>query len=169
MARYVLAATLSSNTGIYGPAYELLEHVPRDPGSEEYVDSEKYEIRTWNLESPSSLRDFIGRVNRARHQNPALQATNNLRFHPVSNDRLLCYSKLASDPHNLVVVVVNLDFDNPQQGMIDLPLGELGLAGDRPIRVEDLVGGGTFAWQGGSNFIKLDPRSQTAHVFRVMQ
>ena len=92
-----------------------------------------------------------------------------MRFHPVSNDRLLCYSKLSADPHNLVVVVVNLDFENAQQGMIDLPLGELGLAGDRPIQVEDLVGGGTFTWQPGSNFVKLDPHSQPAHVFRVTQ
>lgn len=169
MARYVLAATLSSNTGIYGPAYELLEHVPHKPGGEEYSDSEKYEIRTWDLERADSLREFIGRVNRARHQNPALQATNNLRFHPVANDHLLCYSKLATDPHNLVVVVVNLDFENAQQGMIDLPLAELGLAGDRPMKVEDLVGGRTFNWQPGSNFVRLDPHSQPAHVFRVIQ
>ncbi|HEX4143272.1 MAG TPA: alpha-1,4-glucan--maltose-1-phosphate maltosyltransferase [Pirellulales bacterium] len=169
MVRYALAATLSSNTGIYGPAYELLEHVPRDPGSEEYLDSEKYEIRTWNLAQAGSLREFITRVNRARHQNLALQTTNNLRFHPVSNDRLLCFSKLATDPHNLVVVVVNLDFENAQQGMIELAHGELGLAGDRPIQLEDLVGPGKFTWQPGSNFVKLDPRLQSAHVFRVTQ
>ncbi len=110
MARYALAATLSSNTGIYGPAFELLERAPRDPGSEEYLDSEKYEIRTWDLERADSLRDFITRVNRARKENPALQVTNNIRFHSVSNDRLLCYSKISHDPRNLVVVVVNLDF-----------------------------------------------------------
>jgi starch synthase (maltosyl-transferring) len=92
-----------------------------------------------------------------------------LRFHPVSNDRMLCYSKLSTDPHNLVVMVVNLDFQNAQQGMIDLPLGELGLAGERPIRIEDLVGGGTFTWHGGNNFVKLDPGSQVGHVFRVTQ
>ena len=169
MARYVLAATLSSNTGIYGPAYELLEHKPRDPGSEEYLDSEKYEIRSWDLERADSLRGFIAAVNRARHQNPALQQTNNLRFHPVGNDRLLCYSKLSTDPHNLVVMVVNLDFENAQQGMIDLPLGELGLAGERPFQAEDLVGGGVFTWQAGGNFVKLDPHTQPAHVFRVTQ
>ncbi len=108
-------------------------------------------------------------MNRARHQNPALQSTNNVRFHPVANEHLLCYSKRCVDPDNLVVVVVNLDFDNAQQGMIDLPLDELGLAVDRPMKVEDLVGDRTFNWQAGGNFVKLDPHSQPAHVFRVTQ
>jgi starch synthase (maltosyl-transferring) len=167
MARYVLAATLSSNTGIYGPVYELLEHTPREAGSEEYLDSEKYEIRDWDLNRADSLRDFIGRVNRARKENPALQATNNIRFHSVSNDRLLCFSKVCAEPRNLVVVVVNLDFDNAQEGMVDLPLGELGLAEDRPVRLDDLLGGETFSWQARGNYVKLDPRSRPAHIFRV--
>ncbi|HTU27368.1 MAG TPA: hypothetical protein VMF30_18305, partial [Pirellulales bacterium] len=142
---------------------------PREAGSEEYLNSEKYEIRSWDLQRPDSLRNFIGTINRTRRQNPALQATNNLRFHGVSNDRMICYSKFSPDPHNLVVVVVNLDFQNAQQGMIDLPLGEFGLAGDRPVTMEDVVGGGRFVWQASGNFVKLDPSSQPAHVFRVTQ
>ena len=108
-------------------------------------------------------------MNQARKQNPALQATNNIRFHSVSNEHLLCYSKICDDPRNLILVVVNLDFENSQVGIVDLPLGELGLAEDRPIRLEDLLGGETFTWQARGNYVKLDPISRPVHIFRVQQ
>jgi starch synthase (maltosyl-transferring) len=168
-ARLVLAATLSSNFGIYGPVFELMEHAPLKPGSEEYLDSEKYECRSWDLDRPESLRELIKQVNRARRENRALQSNASLRFHSVSNDQLLCYTKRATDPANLIVVVVNLDFYNTQNGVIQLPLGELGIAGDRPYQVHDLLSGATFSWQGERNYVELDPHHAPAHLFRVEQ
>jgi len=100
--RFVLAATLSSNYGIYGPAFELQEHVPREPGSEEYRDSEKYEIRSWDLERPDSLRPLIEKVNAIRREHPALHGNRSLRFHGVSNDAMLCYSKRTPDGSDAV-------------------------------------------------------------------
>src|SRR5690606_25983338 len=97
VARLVLAGTLCANYGIYGPAFELIEHVPREPGSEEYRNSEKYQIRAWDRESPDSLRPLITRVNAIRRGNAALQGNWRLRFHEVDNDELICYSKSTPD------------------------------------------------------------------------
>src|SRR5206468_1801285 len=97
MQRLVLAGTLSSNYGIYGPAFELMEHEPREPGSEEYLHSEKYELKRWNIDHPESLATFIARVNRARHDNPALQSNDGLKFQRIDNDQLLCYAKVDND------------------------------------------------------------------------
>jgi starch synthase (maltosyl-transferring) len=98
MARFILASTLSSSYGIYGPAFELMEHVPAKPGSEEYLNSEKYQLREWDLERPDSLRHFIARMNRIRRDNPALHSNGSLRFHRVENDQLLVYSKHTVRP-----------------------------------------------------------------------
>ena len=168
-ARLVLAATLSSNYGIYGPAFELMEHDPREPGSEEYLNSEKYEIRDWDLDRPDSLRGLVAKVNRARRENRALQSNSSLRFHPASNDQLLCYTKRSPEAGNLILAVVNLDFYQTQNGWIVLPLGELGIAGSRPYRVHDLLTGATFDWQGERNYVELNPQRTPAHLFRVEQ
>jgi len=166
MARVVLAGTLGANYGIYGPAFELCENTPRDPGGEEYLNSEKYEIKQRNLEDPASLRDVITRLNQARRRNPALQSDWSLRFHPVDNDMLLCYSKSSADLSNIILTVVNLDFANTQAGWVTLDLGSLGLD-DRPFQVQDLLGDGTHLWQGPRNFVQLDPQVLPAHVFRI--
>src|SRR5690606_26734696 len=116
MMRAVLAATLTANWGIYGPAFELLEHEPREPGSEEYLHSEKYELRSWKLDRPDSLRHVIARLNRARREHPALQRDGSLRFHATDNDSLLCYSKRArarapegeAAADDVLLMVVNL-------------------------------------------------------------
>src|SRR5690606_15958661 len=97
MSRLVLAATLGASYGIYGPAFELMEHVAREPGSEEYLDSEKYQIRFWDLERADSLREFIARVNRIRAENAPLQSDHGLRFHHIDNDSLIAYSKTTPD------------------------------------------------------------------------
>jgi len=114
MIRLVLAATLGANYGIYGPAFELCENVAREPGSEEYLNSEKYEIRNWNLQNPTSLKEFIGRVNRIRRENSALQSDRSLRFHPTDNEELICWSKRTEDHSNVILVVVNLDRHHTQ-------------------------------------------------------
>jgi len=167
MARLVLAGTLTANYGIYGPAFELGEHVPVKHGSEEYLDSEKYEIREWDLQRSDSLREFITRVNRARRENPALQSNQGLTFHAISNDQMLCYSKQSTDRRSLTLMVVNLDFRSTQGGWLELPLDRLGLPVDRPYRLTDLLSDATYTWQGVRNYVQLDPFQCPAHLFKI--
>jgi starch synthase (maltosyl-transferring) len=165
IARLVLAATLGASYGIYGPAFELQERTPREPGSEEYLNSEKYEIKDWELERPDSLAPLIARLNAIRRHNPALQGDWSLRFHPVSNDQLICYSKRTED--NLVLVVVNLDPHRVQSGLVELPLAEFGVDPERPYQVEDLLQDIRYVWRGPRNHLELDPARIPAHVFRL--
>jgi starch synthase (maltosyl-transferring) len=165
--RLILAATLSSSFGIYGPAFELQEHTPREPGSEEYRNSEKYEIRSWDLDRTDSLAPLIALVNRIRRENPALQENRTLRFHGIGNDRLIAYSKVTADRSNAILVIVNLDPHVPQSGWTDLDLGELGVPSGPPFEVEDLLTGAVYAWSGAGNFVQLDPADAVAHVLRV--
>ena len=167
MVRLVLAATLAASYGIYGPAFELMEREARDAGSEEYLGSEKYQLRHWDVERPDSLRDFVARMNRIRRDNPALQADWNLRFHSTDNDSLLCYSKTSATLDSVILVVVNLDPHHPQSGWAELELGALGLERTRPFQAHDLLSGARFLWQGPRNFVALDPQSTPAHVFRL--
>lgn len=167
MARLVLAATLAANYGIYGPAFELCEARPREPRSEEYLDSEKYEIRSWDLEQPHSLRDFIARVNHIRRENPALHTNRTLRFHPVSNDELIVYSKHAPDRSNVMLMAVNLDPYHTHAGWVDLDLHTLGLAPDETYQVHDLLSGAHYIWHGAHNYVELDPHVVPAHIFRI--
>jgi starch synthase (maltosyl-transferring) len=169
IARLVLAGTLSSNYGIYGPAFENMEHVPREPGSEEYLDSEKYQIRAWDFSGPDNLSGIISKVNHIRRENPALQYNERLVFHETDNRQLLCYSKRSHDGCNTLLVLVNLNFHGTEEGFVTLDLGELGLSGDRPFQLHDLLTDQTFHWQGGHNYVKLDPQQMPAHVFRVAQ
>jgi starch synthase (maltosyl-transferring) len=165
ITRYVLAATLSSNCGIYGPAYELMEHRPLTAGSEEYRDSEKYQIREWDLDSTSSIAPVITRVNKARREHPALQKTHNITFHTTDNDRLICYSKRAVG--DLVLVIANLDPDYEQAGFVDLDIDALGVDADHQFEVHDLLTDRRYLWQGSRNYVKLDPAGVPAHVFEV--
>ncbi len=165
--RLVLAATLGASYGIYGPAFELAEHEAVAAGSEEYRDSEKYQVRFRDLDHPSSLRPLITRMNRIRRANAALQRDAGLTFHPSDNPMLLCYSKASADRANVVVVVVNLDVRHTQAGWVDLDLAALGVADDEPYQVHDALGDGRFLWQGRRNFVELDPRAMPAHIFRL--
>jgi starch synthase (maltosyl-transferring) len=141
MVRLVLAATLGSSYGIYGPAFELCENHPKEFGSEEYLNSEKYEIRHWDIARPDSLKDFIARVNRIRKENAALQTNMNLRFHAVDNERMICYSKHTEDLSNIILIVVNLDPHYTQSGWAELPLEALGLDYRQPYQVFSVCGG----------------------------
>jgi starch synthase (maltosyl-transferring) len=167
MARLVLAATLGASYGIYGPAFELFENRPREPGSEEYLDSEKYEIKNWDIARPDSLKDFIGRVNRIRRDNPALHGDWSLRFHEVDNEQLICYSKRTDDLSNVVLVVVNLDPHHTQSGWIEFPLEELGIDPQRPYQMHDLLSDARYLWQGSRNYVELNPQIVPAHIFRM--
>jgi starch synthase (maltosyl-transferring) len=167
MTRLVLAATLGASYGIYGPAFELCENRPREPGSEEYLNSEKYEIKAWDLDRPDSLKEFIARVNHIRRENPALQRNQNLRFHSVSNDQLICYSKHTEDHSNVILVVVNLDPHHTQSGWVELSTESLGLPLDGQYQVHDLLGDGRYLWHGQRNFVELNPNIVPAHIFRL--
>jgi len=166
MVRVVLAATLSANYGIYGPAFELFDNEPREPGGEEYRNSEKYELRHWDIDRPDSLADFIGRLNAARRENPALQRDDGLVFFGTDNEALICYAKLAEGSDNAVLVVVNLDPHHRQAGWVSLDLAVLGLA-DRAFQVHDLLTGARYLWNGARNFVELDPARSPAHVLRL--
>jgi starch synthase (maltosyl-transferring) len=165
MIRLVLAATLCANYGMYGPPFELLQGTPREPGSEEYLDSEKYQVRHWDLERPESLAPFIARVNRIRRENAALRQDRTLRFHRVENDDLICYSKSAGE--NVIVCVVNLNPRQTRWGTVELDLRELGMEGDRPYQVHDLLTDSRYTWHGSRNVVGLDPGVVPAHIFRL--
>ena len=167
MARLVLAATLAANYGIYGPAYELREHLPRAPGSEEYLDSEKYQLRHWNHDDPASLAPLIARVNRIRHENPALQQDRGLRFLHIDNDQLLAYAKASPEGDNVIVTVVNLDPHTPQSGWLGLEPESVGVPRSQAFQMHDLLSGQRFVWQGDWHYIRLDPGTMPAHIFVV--
>jgi len=167
MIRLALAATLGASYGIYGPAFELADAEPREPGSEEYRDSEKYQVRRWDLDRPDSLRDFVARVNAIRRDNPALQSDWSLQFHAIDNEQLLCFSKATEGLDDIVLVVVNLDPHHRQSGWVELPLERFGIVPERSYQMHDLLGGARFLWHGPRNYVELDPHSTPAHIFRL--
>ena len=164
-ARLVLAATLCANYGIYGPTFELMESAPREPGSEEYLNSEKYQLRHWSIDRPDSLRSLIARMNRVRRENVALQSDRSLEFCAVDNEQLIAYRKSDEATGNIVLTVVNLDPHHVQSGWLELDLDSLGLDRDRPYQVHDLLSEQRYQWRGGRNFVMLDPARLPAHVF----
>jgi starch synthase (maltosyl-transferring) len=166
-ARLVLAATLSANYGIYGPTFELMESTPREPGSEEYRDSEKYQLRQWSLDRPDSLRSLIARMNRVRREHRALQSDDSLRFCPVDNAELIAYTKSDETANDLILVIVNLDPHNVQSGWVELELEALGLDPARPYQVHDLLSDQRYEWRGMRNYVMLDPTRLPAHVFKL--
>jgi len=164
--RLVLAATLSSNYGIYGPAFELCV-AEAMPGKEEYLHSEKYEVRVWDRKARGHLKDLITRVNAIRRENPALQTTWNLRFYDVDNEYILCYGKADQERSNIILVVVNLDPAHTQSGWVRIPLEELGIHPQQPYLVHDLLSEEKYIWHGERNFVQIDPHAVPAHIFRI--
>ncbi|HET9410910.1 MAG TPA: alpha-1,4-glucan--maltose-1-phosphate maltosyltransferase [Candidatus Dormibacteraeota bacterium] len=165
-ARFMLAATLGASYGIYGPAFELCEARPREAGSEEYLDSEKYQLRAWNLESPDSLRELITLVNKVRRENPALQTDRTLRFHQTENEYLVGYTKSTDDLNDVVLTVVNVDPHRTQAGMVTLPLEELGLPRDKAYQAHELLTGARYVWNGPRNYVEINPSSAPGQIFR---
>jgi starch synthase (maltosyl-transferring) len=164
--RLLLAATLAPVYGIYS-GFELCENVPVRPGSEEYLDSEKYELRQRNWNAPGNIRGEVARINRIRRENPALQRLSNLRFLHSDYDGILAYWKTA--PGNDLIVVVNLDPHHPHESMIQVPIQELGVGDDEPYLVEDLLTGQRYGWRGSRNYIRLDPSDRPGHLFRIVR
>jgi starch synthase (maltosyl-transferring) len=174
MYRLILAATLSSSYGIYGPAYELAENAPARPPdgqreSEEYLNSEKYEIRQRDRNAPGSLVPLITALNKIRNMNEALHSNDSLHFHAIDNPRLICYSKATPGFENTVLVVVNLDSFNEQIGWTNLDLDKIGIAANESFQVEDLLNGATYTWKDRNNYVALRPGVQPAHIFRIIR
>jgi starch synthase (maltosyl-transferring) len=167
MTRLVLAATLGASYGIYGPAFELLEARPREPGSEEYLDSEKYEIKQWDRDRADSLKEFIARVNRIRRENPALQSDRGLRFHETDNEQIICYTKQSEDLDDVIAAVVNLDPHHVQSGWVKIPVETLELGPQDAYQAHDLLTGARFLWQGPRNYVELNPQAAPAHILRL--
>ena len=168
MFRVILAATLSPNYGIYGPAYELGEQVPIREGSEEYLHSEKYQLRSWDREAPHSIAPLIARLNQIRRSNAALRNLTSLRFHGTDNEFLICYSKRSDDGKNVLLMVVNLDPLRTQSGWTQLDLKELGVAEQGSFTVRDLLHEAEYVWSGARNYIELAPGSKPAHIFELV-
>jgi len=164
--RAVLAATLSSNYGIFGPAFELCVTEAIE-GKEEYLNSEKYEIKKWDWKKKGHLKDIIARLNKIRKENEALQITRNIRFLDVDNDNILAFYKATSDHSNIVLVAVNLDTYHRQSGWFRIPIDELGIEHNRPFMAHDLLSGDKYIWQGDCNYIELDPQYSPAHIIRI--
>ena len=159
-----LAATLSPSYGIYS-GYELCEN-RAIPGTEEYLDSEKYQLRSWDLESPDSLRELVTLVNKVRRENPALQVDRGLRFHPTENDQLIAYTKSTEDLADVVLTVVNLDPHHTQVGMVTLPLEQLGIPLDRTYQAHEQLSGARYMWNGPRNYVEINPASVPGQIFR---
>ncbi|MFO7756058.1 MAG: alpha-1,4-glucan--maltose-1-phosphate maltosyltransferase [Bacteroidales bacterium] len=165
--RIALAATLSSNYGIYGPAFELMENKPVAPGKEEYLNSEKYEIKNWDIRDPQSLKSIIKRINKIRNENRALQNTHSLKFHDIDNEAMICYSKTSDDLENIILVVVNLDPHHTHSGWISFPPEEFLMDKHVPFQVHDLLSGSFFMWSGEQNYVEIDPGVMPLHIFKV--
>jgi starch synthase (maltosyl-transferring) len=165
--RLILAATLGANYGIYGPAFELGENVPAKPGSEEYLNSEKYEIRQWDRSASHSLAGLITQINQIRRENIALHSDYSLHFHPADNPNILCYSK--STGANRILVAVNLDPTQEQAGWIDLDLKQLAIPHNENFEIEDLLTGTYYQWHDRSNYVSLNPFVMPAHIFRLVR
>ncbi len=164
--RLVLAATLTANYGMYGPAFELMWSQNR-PGAEEYLDNEKYEIKRWAADEHNPLAEVIALINSIRREHPALQQDRTLTFHEIHNDHLIAYSKTDPTGHDTILVIVNLDPYWPQSATTWLDLEALGVDPHEPFEVHDLFGGATFTWQGSDNYVELHPHVAPAHVFEV--
>lgn len=165
--RVLLAATLSSNYGIYGPAYELMENKPIQPGREEYLNSEKFEIKNWDIHSSHSIKKIISRINTIRKENKALQNTHSLTFHDIDSEALLCYSKRTDDFKNIILVVVNLDPYHTHSGWLKLPLNEFEMDAHIPYQVHDLLSGSYFLWNGEHNYVEVNPGIVPGHIFKL--
>ena len=166
-ARLVLAATLSSSYGIYGPAFELCVNTPVAEGGEEYLDSEKYELKQWDLASPASIAPMVAQVNRIRRESKALQQTNNLCFDHIDNENLIAYSKWDAAGSDRVLVVVNLDPKRPQGGWLtQVPEPSEYKPGESYV-VHDLLNNRKYTWSGTRNYVLLDPSDTVAHIFRM--
>jgi starch synthase (maltosyl-transferring) len=165
MIRYALAATLSGNIGIYGPVYEYMVTEPF-PGKEEYLDSEKYEIKHWDWEIENKLMHVIGRINEIRKRHPALQQTNNILFCGLENDQLMAFYKWDDSRQDRLLVIISLDSRQSQQGYVQLPLEQLGVGPGTRLEMHDLMTHTSYHWEAEWNYVALHP-DLPFHIFQI--
>jgi starch synthase (maltosyl-transferring) len=163
--RLLLAATLSPTYGIYS-GYELCENAAL-PGTEEYQDSEKYEIKVRDWDAPGHIKAYIARINAIRRRHPALSESRTLAFHECAGDDILFYGKRSADGRDVIWVVVNLDPFEAHESELRLPMAELGLPPDGHVRVHELITDQRQLWRGPTHTIRLDPAREPAAIFRV--
>lgn len=166
ISRVIMAATLSSNWGVYGPVYEFGMTQPM-PTKEEYINNEKYEVKHWDWEATTPIRETITKINQVRKENEALQYTNNLVLADSDNPNILAYAKKSPKGDNIVLTIVNLDFQWKQAGWVKVPLYDLGIDPNSKYRAHDLLSGHTYHWQNEWNYVELSPQGVPAHVFRL--
>lgn len=164
--RYALAATLSSNYGVYGPPYEFGENNPIE-GKEEYYNSEKFEIKHYDWKRTNRLTDIMSLLNRVRKENAALQSTWNLQFCPIENSQIIAYLKATDDLSNIILVVVNLDPNNTQHGYVQLPKAKLKLSDKINVKLHDLITDEQFTWTQEWNYVHLNPHKMPFHLFKI--
>ena len=168
LLRYVLAATLTPSYGLYS-GYELCENEPASDANEEYLNSEKYQVRVRDWNRPDSMAPFIATVNEVRRKHPAFRWLRNVRFHGAANENFLVFTKGHRDEGDLVLVVVNTDPHNAQETTLALDLGAVGMGWMGPYTVTDELTGESYMWEGPNPYVRLDPaRGQVAHVFAVV-
>ncbi|MFD2518726.1 alpha-1,4-glucan--maltose-1-phosphate maltosyltransferase [Salinimicrobium flavum] len=166
LIRLILAGTMSSNYGIYGPVFEFGLNEAY-PGKEEYIHSEKYQIYHWDWSRNTKVKEVISILNRIRKENPALQTTWNIEFCATDNDQLIAYSKIDQDHENKLLIVVNLDPNHNQAGWVQVPLELLKIEPEHSYSVTDLLTGASYIWQNEWNYIELHPQAIPAHIFKV--
>jgi starch synthase (maltosyl-transferring) len=164
--RFALAATMSPSYGIYS-GFELIEHTPLHPGREEYLDSEKYEIKARDWDTPGNIIGYITRINEIRQQNPALHLWTNITFHHPDNEQIIAYSKVSLDGSNRLLIVVNLDPFRAHSAWITLNGAALGLDASSRYVVHDLLTGARWPWIGTAGWVHLDPHDEPVHLFRI--
>jgi starch synthase (maltosyl-transferring) len=164
--RLFLAATLGATYGIYGPVFELCES-RGVPGTEDYLDSEKYQVRVWDFDKPGHIKEWIKLVNTIRRANPALQADHRLRFLETTSDQIIAYVKTTRDLSNIILTVINLDPQRAQEAHVRLPLELFDLSPEVSYQMHDLLSDARFTWRGESNYVRLDPAVCPAHIFRL--
>ena len=163
--RYVLAATLSSSIGIYGPVFEYMM-TDSLPGREEYLNSEKFQICHYDWNKENKLTAVISKINQIRRENEALQQTNNIKFCHIENDNLIAFYKWNQDKTNELLIIISLEHHYLQQGTVQLPLGDLGIHHGHQIQMQDLVTGSSYNWYNEWNFIELHP-TLPFHIFKI--
>jgi len=163
--RLALAATLSGLYGIYN-GFEICEATPL-PGKDEYLDSEKYEIRHWDMDRPGNIQPLIRRLNAIRRENPALWTHDNVQFLNAWNDQLLYYFKATPARDNCLLVMVNMDHRHAQEAHFEVPLWEFGLPDDASVEVESLLDGRRFSWHGKVQHIRIDPADSPVRIWRL--
>jgi starch synthase (maltosyl-transferring) len=165
--RLLLAATLSSNYGIYGPVYEF-SITDASPGKEEYHNNEKYEIKNWDWSRETRISEIITLVNTIRKENSALQTTWNIQFAETSNEKIICYIKTDLKTNNYLIVAINLDPHHTQSAFVKIPLKQLGLLPDATYQVKDLLSQDEYKWHGEQNYVQLNPHEMPAHILKLI-